>query len=367
VKKGLRGGHMADRVRVLLVLANPKDAPKLALDEEVRIIAERLSRANAAHLFQLDPRSSTRSSDLSDYLLTLRPHILHFSGHGSATGDLSVESDDGGTNALRMEALADLIGIAGRDLRYVVLNACHSAVRARALLPHLDGVVGTSRAISDPAALRFAAGFYRGLAHGLDLPRAFQLGCNEVDLVNLPESDTPVLLLNPERERHEPVIDLAGSSSFVNITASATAAASSSLPDLPRTNSDLARSFANLHAALRECHEAYLRAMTTDNWYSHHAWGESINRLGHAMAPLAVTLDIWDAEALSHLTSYFDAELDSVGQVAFAIGEPLPRSWRGTISDPLLEADFELAIESLGDFIRNNFTMDQIFTAASQS
>jgi hypothetical protein len=352
---------------VLFVLANPKGSPKLALDEEVRIIAERLSRANAAHLFQLDPRSSTRSSELSDHLLKLRPHILHFSGHGSPAGDICIESDDGDVSELRMEALADLIDLAGSDLRYVVLNACHSALRARALLPHVDGVVGTSRAISDPAALRFAAGFYRGLAHGLDLPHAFRLGCNEIDLVNLPESDTPVLLLNPHRERQKPVIDVAGSSSFVNITSTATAAASLSLPGLPPTNSDMARSFVDLHTAIRECHQAYLQAKATDDWEARHAWARSIVRLGNAMAPLAVTLDIWDAGVLAHLNSYIDHESDSVGQVAFAIDEPLPGTWGGDIADSSLESDFDLAIESLGDFIRNNFTMDQIFTAASRS
>jgi hypothetical protein len=47
------------------------------------------------------------------------------------------------------------------------------------------------KAIGDPSALRFSAGFYRGLAFGKSYEDAFRLGCNEIDLASLPDSSIP--------------------------------------------------------------------------------------------------------------------------------------------------------------------------------
>jgi esterase/lipase superfamily enzyme len=47
------------------------------------------------------------------------------------------------------------------------------------------------KAIGDPSALRFSAGFYRGVAFGKSYEDCFRLGCNEIDLTSLPDSCVP--------------------------------------------------------------------------------------------------------------------------------------------------------------------------------
>lgn len=65
-------------------------------------------------------------------------------------------------------------------IRGVVLNACWSEAQARAILPHVRFVIGMARPIPDSAAIRFAAGLYRGLGFGLGIADAFKLGRNEM-------------------------------------------------------------------------------------------------------------------------------------------------------------------------------------------
>jgi hypothetical protein len=48
-----------------------------------------------------------------------------------------------------------------------------------------------ARGIGDESALRFADGFYRGLAFGEDYATAFRLGCAKIDLAALPDALVP--------------------------------------------------------------------------------------------------------------------------------------------------------------------------------
>src|SRR6185436_1153486 len=76
----------------------------------------------------------------------------------------------------------------------VVLNACYTETQARAIAEHIECVVGMSRAVTDSAAIRFAAAFYQALAFGQSVKTAFELGRNAIGLANLSEEDTPKLL-----------------------------------------------------------------------------------------------------------------------------------------------------------------------------
>lgn len=178
---------------VLFWAANPIDTDALRLDEEVRTIDERLRASAHRDRFDLRQQWAVRYADLSEGLLRYRPQIVHFSGHGNATGTLVFEDGDGQSAAVGVTALADLFRIAGDDVRCVVFNACYSDEQARAVAEHVDCVVGTSRAIGDESAIRFAAGFYRALGYGRSVQTAFDLGRNEIDLADLDESDTPRL------------------------------------------------------------------------------------------------------------------------------------------------------------------------------
>jgi hypothetical protein len=179
---------------VLFLAANPRDTDQLRLGEEVRTIDERLRGADFRDRFDLVQHWAVRFEDLSEALLRHRPHVVHFSGHGSMAGAIILEDADGRSSEVAASALGDLFGILEDNLRCVVLNACYSAKQAGAVADHIDCVIGTTRAISDPAAIRFAGGFYRALGYGKSVGTAFALGQNEIDLAALGEADTPKLL-----------------------------------------------------------------------------------------------------------------------------------------------------------------------------
>lgn len=165
---------------VLFLAANPLATAQLRLGAEARTIAERLRESPAGKRVQLEQLHATRYRDLSLYLLEKRPQLLHFAGHGERGGELVFERDDGRAETLGTEMVADLFGILGGNLRCVLLNACWSEAQARAIGRHVDFVVGMNQPVPDAAALRFAAGFYRGLGFGRSVQTCFELGRNEM-------------------------------------------------------------------------------------------------------------------------------------------------------------------------------------------
>jgi len=187
-----------ETVTILFWAANPVDTEPLQLGNEIRTIEERLRASDLRDRFVLEQQWAVRTGDLSEGLLRYTPQIVHFSGHGNPSGDLVVQSEDGSSQPISIAALADLFAIAGKNVRCVVFNACYSQAQAEAVAQHVDCVVGTSRAIEDDAAVRFAAGFYRALGYGQDVSTAFDLGCNEIDLASVEGHDIPQLVTRPE-------------------------------------------------------------------------------------------------------------------------------------------------------------------------
>lgn len=100
-----------------------------------------------------------------------KPHIVHFSGHGSTMGEIALPDESDRTQPVPSNTLAQLFSILKDNMRCVLLNACYSEVQARGIAESIDCVVGMSRAILDKAAIDFAAGFYLGLGYGRSVLR----------------------------------------------------------------------------------------------------------------------------------------------------------------------------------------------------
>jgi len=80
-------------------------------------------------------------------------------------------------------------------VRVVILNACYSEEQAEAIAQHIDCVIGMTKAIGDEAAVGFASSFYQAIGYGRNIKDAFLLGCNQINIENLKEHDTPQLLV----------------------------------------------------------------------------------------------------------------------------------------------------------------------------
>lgn len=191
---GSPGAGEGERIRILFLAANPQDTDPLRLDREFRAIDENIRQSEYRDRFDLRQQWAVRVTDLQGYLLHHRPSILHFSGHGSPSSEIILEAEDGGSRPVSPRSLGRLFSILGGNLSCVVLNACYSEQQAKAIARNVNYVVGMSKEISDPAAISFAAAFYRAIGYGESIETAFNLACNQIDLQSLDEQDTPKLI-----------------------------------------------------------------------------------------------------------------------------------------------------------------------------
>jgi len=184
----------ASAIRILFIASNPIDKMRLRLDEEVRLIDEALRRSEFWSKFESQQGWAVRVTDIQNLFLRYRPNILHFSGHGSKSGEIIMEDYSGRSRPVSVRALSRLFSVLKDNIRCVVLSACYSETQAQAIAEHIECVIGISKSIKDSATIGFATAFYRALGYGKDVKTAFDLGCLEIDLRNLGEQDKPKLL-----------------------------------------------------------------------------------------------------------------------------------------------------------------------------
>jgi CHAT domain/Effector-associated domain 1 len=165
----LAGRGTAAALRVLCLMSAPLDEARLRLGAEQRVIREAAARSAGRLTAEVHP--AARVSDILPQLRTLRPHIVHFAGHGTDDGRLLFEDETGTSAPVPVRALAAALAL-HRPLDCVVLNSCWSAAYADVLLDCADTVVGTRGELPDAAALAFAQGFYDSLAHSTAVDRA---------------------------------------------------------------------------------------------------------------------------------------------------------------------------------------------------
>jgi hypothetical protein len=186
-----------ERIRILLLAANPKDTPQLRLDEEIRQINSTIRAAEFRDSFELLSRWAVRPIDLLQALNEVQPHIVHFSGHGSAKGELVFEDDDGNAKSVTDAALLSLFKNVKDNIRLVLLNSCRSDTKAQAISQEIEFCIGMNVAVGDEAAIIFASMFYGALAFGRSVAQAFEQGRTALMLQGIDEENAPVLLARP--------------------------------------------------------------------------------------------------------------------------------------------------------------------------
>jgi hypothetical protein len=178
---------------ILVLAANPKNTPRLRLDQEVREIDNGLQRARRRDEFILKQVWAVRRSDFRRAMLDLKPNIVHFCGHGSGEDGIAFEDENGLAKLISTEALSGFFELFADTVECVVLNACYSEVQAEAIAKHIPYVIGMNKAIGDTAAIEFAVAFYDALGAGESFEFAYKLACNAIQLAGTPENLTPTL------------------------------------------------------------------------------------------------------------------------------------------------------------------------------
>jgi hypothetical protein len=176
---------------ILMLAAAPDGEQLLDLDKEVRNVREALKLSRDRDSFRLEHRVAVRWKDMCREMEELKPSIVHFLGHGDGKKGLLFEEEDGTAHLISADSLKRLFE-QFKQVECVVLNACYSAVQAKAIHEHVPCVIGMSLSIGDRAARDFAEGFYDGLGSGQGYRDAFKVGL--VRIANDVEVWTPELL-----------------------------------------------------------------------------------------------------------------------------------------------------------------------------
>ncbi|ARV59029.1 hypothetical protein BZZ01_10615 [Nostocales cyanobacterium HT-58-2] len=176
--------------KILILLASPqdKDTPSLELDRELHQVETALERSLDLNQFELLIRWAARVEDLRREMLHEKPQIVHFSGHGTGSYGLVLETDSRQKQFVSTEALAGLFELCKDYVECVLLNACYSEEQAIAIHRHIDYVIGMNQAILDRAAIEFSIGFYDALAAGRSYRDAYRVGCNAIALFGIQDS-----------------------------------------------------------------------------------------------------------------------------------------------------------------------------------
>jgi CHAT domain len=183
-----------NQIVVLFLSANPSDLARLRLGQELRDIRENLRLAKQRNDFVLEFRDAVRPGDITQAIFDVNPQIIHFSGHGTNSGELCFENLVGTVQPVQPAALAALFELVADRVNCVILNACYSEIQAKAIAQYIPYVIGMDKAISDKAAIAFAVGFYKALGGNRTIEQAYKFGCVEIQLQAIPEHLTPVLI-----------------------------------------------------------------------------------------------------------------------------------------------------------------------------
>src|SRR3989442_15233489 len=92
------------KIKALFLAANPRSTNRLAIDEEMHAIEQKLRAAEHRAALVFRSAWAVRPDDLLQLLNQHQPHIVHFSGHGSGKG-LSLVGNDGRDNLGTTRAL----------------------------------------------------------------------------------------------------------------------------------------------------------------------------------------------------------------------------------------------------------------------
>lgn len=198
--------------KILFLAANPTGTTQLALDEECRHIIEKIRATDHRDSLELITRWAVRPEDLLQHLNEHRPHIVHFSGHGTPTEEIVLLDKNRNPQSVPAPALRQLFTTLKDNIRVVLLNACFSKSQALSITEVVDCAIGMNKAIGDDAAISFAAAFYQAIGFGRSVKVAFESGRTALMLAGIPEENTPELLCKKGVDPDSLVLISSGSS-----------------------------------------------------------------------------------------------------------------------------------------------------------
>lgn len=184
-RQGLNLQDVPSPLRILMVIAHPKDAAPLNVDTEIAMIRRAVKRAEKAGQMQIDVVEEGTLENLQQALAAEEYHILHYSGHGSIAPQgsfLVMENELGFSRPVFLSQIMPLIQQSA-SLRFVFLSACRAGTItatkatsgiATGLLQVVPAVLAMQFSVQDRSASLMAEAFYGSLGRGQTLEEALQ-------------------------------------------------------------------------------------------------------------------------------------------------------------------------------------------------
>jgi hypothetical protein len=193
---------MRQKIKVLLLTADPFPETALRLGREVKAIDNKIQKAGASARFDLRSHVEVEVQDIQDLLLRHRPQIVHFAGHGDGSGGIVVGDELGQPKKVARVGLDATFRALENPPRVIILNACG---RLTANDPEdyvVDVMIEMNDEISDVSAIYFAESFYGALAADprttlRKVETAFKLGVARLKMEDRPDAMAPVLRIRP--------------------------------------------------------------------------------------------------------------------------------------------------------------------------
>lgn len=190
-------------LNILFLASNPSDSPELGLESEYNRLREVLRESKHGDQIRLDSRWDVRPDQLLKLLEEYQPHIVHFSGHSTAEGELRLEGIARETRLVDAALLRKVFRVARGNIHLVLLNACETRRQGQDLSEVIDCVIAMARPITDSAARIFTEDFYRAFGRGDSVDAAFEHARLQLQLTGLPEDDTPQIFARPGTDPRE--------------------------------------------------------------------------------------------------------------------------------------------------------------------
>jgi len=198
--------RLPETIKVLFVAANPEASQRLQLDEEIRAVTEKIRASEHRDSVELVACWAARTSDLIQALNQHRPHVIHFSGHGTQQGDLLFVGNDGEPKRVTKDSMAATMAVMADNIKLVLFNACFSEAQAKAVTQHVDLAIGMTAPIGDEAARVFAAHFYSAIGFGHSVRQAFEQARLALLLDGGDEAGTPQLFAREDVDPTEIIL-----------------------------------------------------------------------------------------------------------------------------------------------------------------
>jgi hypothetical protein len=195
-------------IKVLYLAASPVDPAnpgkrRLRVDDEFREIQRTLSEGRERDKIRLESRWAVQSRDITEAILAVEPHFVHFAGHGDTKeGSIVVGDENGFAHSIPVDGLVQAFRAVGQGVRCVVVNACSTERLAQSLAAAGLCAIGMRQPMGDQSAIRFSIGFYQAVAAGQSVETAFDAGVAQLMMTPLgDDARVPFLLCGGQQAR----------------------------------------------------------------------------------------------------------------------------------------------------------------------